>query len=96
MSKSYTSTAKVYVDGRLYEAGEVFVTDQPKGKTWETVTKGEKAAIEAADLKHEDPPLEGLGIEALRAVAVVDGVNPEGLSKKDLITAIKAKRSTTA
>lgn len=94
--KSYTSDVKVYVDGRLYEAGEVFVTDQPKGKTWEPVSKAEKAAIEAADLTHEDPSLEGLGIEALRAVAVTKDVNPEGLSKKDLITAIKAKRSTTA
>jgi len=32
---TYRATEAVYVDENFIEAGEVFTTDAPKGKTWE-------------------------------------------------------------
>lgn len=87
---TYTSTQPAYIDGKYFKPGEPFVTDAPKLPEWKAIDKGEKAAIDAAQDIPGDPPLESLGIEALRAVAVTEKVNPEGLSKKDLIAAIKA------
>jgi hypothetical protein len=94
--KSYTSDVKVYVDGRLYEPGEVFVTDQPKGKTWESINKAEKAAIDASKPLRGDPPLEKLQLAALQAIAVEAKVDPTDLDKEALIAAIKAAKSATA
>lgn len=88
--KSYKAPHPVYTGGVFYKPGEVFVTDEPKGEQWELVSKAEKAAFDASEDIPGDPPLESLGIEALRAVAVTKHVDPTGLSKKDLISAIKA------
>lgn len=90
MPKSYTSSTAVQVDGRYYKAGEVFVTDKPKGETWTVVTKAEKSAIEASVPLAGDPPLEGLTRSALQAIAWLKRVNGVGLSASDLIDAIKA------
>lgn len=88
--KTYTSTMPAYVDGKYYQPGEPFVTDAPKGKDWSEISKVEKAAADAAQDDPGDPPLEKLSLEALKAVAVTKKVNPEGLNKGELITAIKA------
>lgn len=93
--KAYTSTQPVYVDQRYYKAGEVFVTNAEPGKTWEPVDKTEKAVADAIKPLKDDVPLEGLSKAALEAVAVDKGVNPTGLSKDDLITAIKASDDPT-
>lgn len=89
--KSYTADHPVYVNGKYHLAGEVFVTDADKEDTWDHVDKGEKAAIEASDpIQHDDPNIEALGIAELRTLAVTKKVAFEGLSKKELVTAIKA------
>lgn len=89
--KSYTAPEGVYTGGRLYAAGEVFVTDQEPNDNWKAVGKTEKAALDAADkTQHGDAPLEGIGLSGLRALAADKRVNHKGLSEAELITAIKA------
>lgn len=88
--KTYTSSVDVHVDGRYYKAGEIFVTDKPKGDTWETVTKAEKSAIEGSKPLAGDPPLEGLTRSALQAIAWIKRVDGAGLNASQLIDAIKA------
>ena len=89
--KAYTAPHDVFTADQYTKAGEVFVTDAKKGENWEEVTTAEKAAIEAStEQVPGDPPIEGLSLDALKALAVTKNVNPEGLNKKDLITAIKA------
>jgi len=89
--KTYTAPHAVYVDNRLYAAGEPFTTAAVKGEKWEHVDAGEKAAAEAASKTITvQPSLEDLDIAALRALAAEKSVNSTGLSKKDLIAAIKA------
>lgn len=90
-AKSYKAPFPVTtVEGEYVKAGDVIVTAGPKGEGWETISQAEKAGIEAAQNIPGDPPLESLSLEALRAVAVTENVNPTGLSKKELIAAIKA------
>lgn len=89
--KAYTAPHDVFTAGQYTRAGEVFVTDAPKGENWDEKTTAEKAAIEASTEKVPgDAPLENLDLAALRAVAVEKHVNADGLNKKELITAIKA------
>lgn len=88
--KAFKAPHPVYVGGVYYKPGEIFVTDDTKGEGWVAVGQAEKAATEASQDIPGDPPLDSLGVDALRAVAVTKHVNPEGLSKKDLISAIKA------
>lgn len=89
--KSYVADRDVYVDHKYYKVGEPFVTTAPKGDGWEEKTPEEVHIIEASVNQFPaDPPLEGLGLEALRAVAVTKNVNTTDLSKKQLIDAIKA------
>ena len=89
--KAYVSDADVYVDGRYYKLGEVFVTGQPKGDTWEEVSPKVAAAIQAStDRVPDDANLEGADKSALQAVAIIKHVNITGLDKPALITAIKA------
>lgn len=93
MSKNpiaYTAPHAVYQGGKLYAPGEPFVTDDTPGEKWEKVGKAEKAAADGAHYDPGDPPLESLGLEALKAVAITKKVNPDGLDKKGLIAAIKA------
>lgn len=88
--KSYIAPADVYTAGVYTKAGEVFVTDAPKGEGWIEKTPAEAHVIEASDPQPKDPPLESLSLEALKAVAVTKNVNVTGLNKKQLIDAIKA------
>lgn len=88
--KAYTAPHAVYVEGKLYKPGEVFVTDDTPGKDWERVTTAEKAAIEASEPLAGDPPLESLSKAALEAIAIERRVDPTGLNKQQLLAAIKA------
>src|SRR6478736_5467505 len=89
--KAYTAPHDVYTAGIYTRAGEVFVTDAPKGKEWDEKTPAEAHIIEAStESLPGDPPLEELGVEALKAVGVTKHVNVTGLNKKQLIDAIKA------
>lgn len=89
-AKTFTAPHPVYTGGRMYAAGEPFTTDDKPGKEWDAVDKAEKAAIEASQKQTQDVDYEGLALAALQAIAAEKGVNPKGLSKPDLITAIKA------
>lgn len=91
--KSYTADRDVYIEQQYKKAGEVFVTDDPKEDFWTEVSPAEAHIIEASTVKTgTDVPIEGLGTEALKAVAVTKGVNPEDMSKKELQTGIKAAK----
>lgn len=89
--KSYTAPEDVYQGGKFYKAGEPFVTADEPNDNWKEIHPKTMHIIEASTNPiPTDPPLEGLGVEALRAVAVTKHVNTDGLSKKQLIDAIKA------
>jgi len=93
---TYTAPHAVYTGSRLYNPGEPFVTADKPGEKWETIDKGEKAAIDASQPGHpDDVPLEGMTVAALQAVAATKNVDPTGLNKADLITAIKAANEPT-
>lgn len=88
---AYTAPHDVYTSGIYTKAGEVFVTDSPKGDGWEDKTPAEAKVIQASTNEiPTDPPIESLGVEALKAVAVTKNVDVTGLNKKQLIDAIKA------
>jgi hypothetical protein len=92
---TYKSPEPVYVDGIYHNANTPFTTAAEPNDNWEKLSGGEKAAMEASDKTLDvQPPLEELGIEALRALAATKNVpatvDGKPLSKKDLITAIKA------
>jgi hypothetical protein len=93
---AYTATEGVYVDGTLYRPGEVFVTDKPKGSTWEAVDPAERAAADAGKEIPDDVNLDALDPTALKAHAASKGINV-GLakSKAELITVIKAANEPT-
>ncbi len=101
--KTYRATAKGYADGRIVEEGEVFTTAAPKGK-WMEPVKGsgggygvQEAADDAQAPHPDDTNFEGMDEAALQAMAAERGVTQPGeLSKKDLITAIKAARRVDA
>jgi len=89
--RAYTAPHDVYTAGQYTRAGEVFVTDAPKGKDWEPRDPEEAHIIDAAQNEVPgDPPLESLDVAALRALAVTKHVNTDGMGKKQLIDAIKA------
>src|SRR6185369_5914305 len=95
--KAYTAPHDVYSSGVYTKAGDPFVTDAPKGKEWDEKTPAEAHIIAAStNPLPGDPPLEELGIEALKAVAVTKNVNVAGLTtKQKLIDAIKAADEPT-
>lgn len=91
--QAYTAPHDVYVEGQYFKAGEVFVTNDKPADDWEKHTPAEAHIIQGATVKTgTDVPIEGLGTEALKAVAVTKGVNPEGMGKEDLKTGIKAAK----
>jgi len=93
---AYTSTEGVYVDGTLFKAGEQFVTDKPKGSTWDEVDPKERAAANAANPVKGDPNLDALDATALKALAASKGIDiGTAQSKKDLITVIRAADEPT-
>jgi hypothetical protein len=89
--KAYTSPNDVYTAGIYTKSGEPFVTDADPLDEWIEKTPEEAHAIDASQNKvPADPPLESLGIEALRAVAVTKNINVTDMDEAQLITAIKA------
>ena len=89
--KSYTAPHAVYTGGKLYRAGEVFVTDAPRGDEWKSVSETDKAAFDAASpLSHPDATFDDLTLSELRAVAATKNIPTAGVSKKALLAALKA------
>jgi len=103
MSKmvTYTSPEPVYDKyGVYHDANKPFTTDAEPNDNWEKVDAGEKAAMEASDKTlNVQSSLEDLDLDALKALAATKNVpvvvGGKALSKKDLITAIKAADEPT-
>jgi hypothetical protein len=81
--------------GVLVEEGEMVPANIPVSENWmEPVKKSERAlagAIDEANDPHpKDADLTQVGMAGLQAMAAERGINSQGLSKKDLIAAIKA------
>ncbi len=100
--KTYRAIDRGYADGRIVEPGEIFATSAPKG-SWMEPAKGgstygvEEAVDDAQAVKPDDVVLESMSQGALEAMAAERNVTEPGkLSKKDLITAIKAYRRVDA
>lgn len=93
---AYTSTEGVYVDGTLFKAGEVFVTDKPKGSTWDEVDAKDRAAANAANPIKGDINLDTMDATALKAYAASKGIDVgTAKSEKDLKTVIRAADEPT-
>lgn len=89
--KTYVADRDVYVEQQYFKAGVPFATSDKPGEGWDELKPAEAQAISASvEQVPADAPLEELGVEALRAVAVTKHVNVAGMSKKQLIDAIKA------
>ncbi|MFE8106919.1 hypothetical protein [Sphingomonas melonis] len=89
--KAYTSPEDVQTAGAYHKAGDVFVTDAEPNGNWTEVKPKDAHAIQASTEKvSPDVPLENQSIDALRALALTKNVDGSGMSKKDLIAAIKA------
>ena len=89
--KAYTSTEDVQTANAYHKAGDVFVTDAEPNDNWTEVKVKDAHAIQASTEKvPADVPLENQSLEALRAMALTKKVDPAGMSKKELIVAIKA------
>lgn len=86
--------------GVLVEEGEVVPADVPVSDTWmEPIKKADRklarAVEEAQDESPKDTDLTALSKPALEAMAAERGINVKGLSKDELITAIRAEREPT-
>lgn len=88
---TYTAPEDVYVDNVYYKAGHPFATTAEPNDNWTRISEEVAHVMEASlDKVPGDPPIEGLGLEALKALAVTKNVNVESMNKKQLIDAIKA------
>src|SRR3546814_19595683 len=92
----YIATARGYVDGRIVDEGEAFVTTAPKGSWMEPVDKAEYEAAKATEAERDDPNYDAMTLPALQAVAAQLKVNSDGLSTRDLLTAITAAKAPPA
>jgi hypothetical protein len=86
--------------GVLVEEGEIVPANVPVSETWmEPIKKADRqltrALEEAGDEAPKDADLTALSKSALEAMAAERGINVKGLSKDDLITAIRAEREPT-
>jgi hypothetical protein len=89
--KSYTAPHDVQTAGAYHKAGDVFVTDADPMETWEEVTPSQAKIIQASTEKvPPDAAIESLSVSELRALAVTKHISPDGMSKKELLDAIKA------
>jgi hypothetical protein len=99
-NQTHRATQRGYAAGQLIEEGEFVPEDVPVSDEWmEPLDKKEAkltaAVNEAQDESPKDTDLTQLSKQALEAMAAERGVNVGGLSKADLITAIKAEREPT-
>ena len=93
---SHRATQRGYAGGEIVEPGDLVPADTPVSENWmEPVKKGEQAVAraveEAQDPHNRDVDLTALSKQALEAMAAERGINVKGLTKEDLITAIKAE-----
>jgi hypothetical protein len=96
--KMYRATARGYINGTIVDAGDVFATNMEKGSWMEPVGKNSSTdddlAAAVSDTQsplNDDPSLETFSKAALEAEALRLGLtSAKGLSKDDLITAIRA------
>jgi hypothetical protein len=94
--KAYTAPHDVYLDKVFTKAGDVFVTDEEPADSWVEHTPEEAHIIDASTRQFPaDPPLEDLDMAALKAMAVTKNINTVGMTKKQLIDAIKAWNDPT-
>lgn len=89
----YRATERGYAGGELIEEGVLVPAGAPLG-SWMRKADGspalERAMDEALDPTPGDVDLTALSKPALEVMASDKGINVRGLSKDDLITAIKA------
>ncbi len=93
---SHRATQRGYAGGELIEPGKLVPANTPVSEEWMEPTKkgGEalaRAIDEAQDMRNDDVDLTALSKPALEAMAAERGINVKGLTKDDLITAIKAE-----
>jgi len=93
---SHRATERGYAGGAVIEPGELVPPDTPVGSWMERVdgkTDALDEAVQAAlDPQPGDIDLTQLGKAALQAMAAERDIPTAGLSKEDLITAIKAHK----
>src|SRR3546814_14989618 len=92
----YIATARGYVDGRIVDEGEAFVTTAPKGSWMEPVDKAEYEAAKATEAERDDPNYDAMTLPALQAVAAQLKVNSDGRSEerrvgKECVSTCKAR-----
>lgn len=92
---SHRATERGYAGGTIVEPGDLVPEGTPVGSWMEPVKKGEqrlaRAIEEAQDPINDDVDLTALSKAALEAMAAERGINVRGLTKDELITAIKAE-----
>jgi hypothetical protein len=93
----YRATQRGYAAGMIIDPPSLVPADVPVSDTWMEKVKSSsgdalaRAVDDAQAPRKDDPALEELQIGALQALATDVGVTSvKGLSKKDLITAIRA------
>jgi hypothetical protein len=89
--KTYTAPHAVYTGGKLYNPGERFTTYDRPGKEWNDLSRVGKGAVDTP--RSRTPPdmdHEAMTLAAVQAVAATQRVNPKGLSKAEVIAAIRA------
>lgn len=98
-ANTHRAVQRGYAGGILIEEGEFVPADVPVGSWMEPIApkdrKLARAVQEAQDESPKDVDLTALNKSALQAMAAERGINVDGLSKDDLITAIKAEREPT-
>lgn len=91
---THRATERGYAAGELIEPGRIVPAGVPVSKNWMEPLRGEgrlaRAMEEAQDPQPDDVDLTQLAKSALQALAADHGINVGGLSKEDLIAAIKA------
>lgn len=91
---SHRATERGYANGELIEPGKLVPPGIAVSTEWMEPVNGSaklaRAVEEAQDPKPGDVDLNQLSKAALEAKAAEHGINPGGLSKADLITAITA------
>lgn len=92
---THRATMRGYAGGEIIEEGKLVPAGVPVSDNWmERVKKGDeklaRAIEEATDPSPDDVDLTQLSKAALEAMGAERGINPKGLSKADLITAINA------
>lgn len=93
-SNTHRANQPGYASGVLLAAGDFVPAGIPVSENWMDEVDGnaklERAVNEALDPQPGDVDLTQLSKAALEAKAAEHGINPGGLTKPELITAIKA------